>query len=63
MFIAKMVVNWDALEKESPTKRTEKIIIHFVDLKSNSAILYNKGLNFWKVFRPGKIPQNWIFPF
>ena len=29
----------------------------FVDLKSNSALLFNKGHNFWKN------PQNWIFPY
>ena len=35
----------------------------FVDLKSNSALLYNKGHNFWKSFSTWKFPQNWIFPY
>ena len=36
--------------------------IDFVDLKSNSALLYNKGHNFQKILSTRKIPQNWIFP-
>ena len=32
----------------------------FVDLKSYSAHLYNKGHNFWKSVLTWKIPQNWI---
>ena len=35
----------------------------FVDLKSNSALLYNKGHNFWKSVLTQKIPLNWIFPY
>ena len=35
----------------------------FVDLKSNSTLLYNKGHNFWKSVLTRKIPQNWIFPY
>ena len=37
--------------------------ICFVDLKSNWALLYNKGHNFWKSVSTQKIPQNWIFPY
>ena len=29
----------------------------FVDFMSNSALLYNKGYNFWKVFWPEKFPK------
>ena len=35
----------------------------FVDLKSNSALLYNKGHNFWKSVLTWKFPQNGIFPY
>ena len=35
----------------------------FVDLKFNSALLYNKGHNFWKSVSIQKISQNWIFPY
>ena len=35
----------------------------FVDLKSNSALLYNKGHNFWKSLLTRKIPLNWIVPY
>ena len=31
------------------------------NLKSNSALLYNKGYNFWKSVSTWKIPQNWKF--
>ena len=34
---------------------------YFVYLKSNSAILYNKGHNFWKSVSAWKIPKNWAF--
>ena len=37
-----------------------EIQIHFVDLKSNLALLYNKGHNFWKSLLTWKIPQNWL---
>ena len=37
------------------------IEIVFVDLKSNSALLYNKGHDFWKSVSTRWIPQNWIF--
>ena len=32
----------------------------FVDLKFNSALLYNKDHNFWKSVLTWKIPQNWV---
>ena len=35
----------------------------FVNLKSNSALLYNKGHNFWKSVLTWKFPQNGIFPY
>ena len=35
----------------------------FVNLKSNSALLYIKGHNFWKSVLTWKIPQNWKFPY
>ena len=35
----------------------------FVNLKSNSALLYKKGHNFWKVFWPEKFTPIWIFPY
>ena len=35
----------------------------FVDLKSNLALLYKKGHNFWKSVGTQKIPQNRIFPY
>ena len=37
---------------------------NFVDLKSNSALLYinNKGHNNFLSVSTRKIPQNWIFP-
>ena len=41
----------------------KKETIYFVDLKSNSALLYNKGHNFWKSVLTWKIPHNWIFPY
>ena len=34
---------------------------YFVDLKSNSALLYNKGHNFWKVSRPKNFPKTEYF--
>ena len=38
------------------------VINIFVDLKSNSALLYNKGHNFWKAFHPEKFPKTEYFP-
>ena len=35
----------------------------FVYLKSNLALLYNKGHNFWKSLSTWKIPPNWILPY
>ena len=35
-----------------------KLEIWFVDLKSSSALLYNKGHNVWKSVSTWKIPQN-----
>ena len=32
----------------------------FFNLKSNSALLFNKGHNFWKSVLTQKIPKNWI---
>ena len=37
------------------------IVNKFVHLKSNFALLYNKGHNFWKNVSNRKIPQNWTF--
>ena len=36
---------------------------YFVDLKSNLALLYNKGNSFGKSILTRKIPLNWIFPY
>ena len=36
------------------------VIKFFDDLKSNSALLYNKGIKFWKSLLTWKILQNWI---
>ena len=36
---------------------------NFVDLKSNTSLLYNKGHNFWKVFWPEKFPKTDYCPY
>ena len=38
-------------------------VISIVDPKSNSALLYNNGHNFWKSVLTQKIPQNRMFPY
>ena len=48
--------------RQGPIWFKDKIVNYFVDLKSNLALLYNKGHNFWKSLSTWKIPQNWIFP-
>ena len=40
----------------------EPIIKHFVNLKFNLALLYNKGHNFWKIVLTWKLPQIEYFP-
>ena len=50
-----------ALESKKKGVKTNKN--KFVDLKSNSALLYNKGHNFWKSLLTWKIPLNWIVPY
>ena len=38
-----------------------KVVNQFVNLRSNSALLYNKGHIFEKVFRPEKFPKTDYF--
>ena len=47
-------------DEDSPVG-ANKQVKQFVDLKSNLALLNNKGHNFWKLFGPEN--QNWIFPY
>ena len=44
------------------SEQAELIIFYFVDLKSNSALLYNKGHNFKKVFWPEKYIKTEYLP-
>ena len=54
-------------KKNTPKEGERKSFVNFektfVHLKSNLALLNNKGHNFWKSVSTWKIPQNWIFPY
>ena len=66
-----MIVSWEAIlanhqncdgQAKTELFLLKEIQFSFVDLKSNSALLNNKGHNFWKSVLTWKIPQNWLLP-